>query len=172
MLVAVAAPAMAQARPAPAATKSSPSSTVSSDSTADFGIGYSFAHIDSANAAAGFDAFYAKDFRTMDMGSLGFVGDFGVNHASGGTAEFVLGGVRIGFKGNSKAKLYAQVTGGLSHFPAASQFAIDFGAGVKLPMQGKKFGLFAQVDFPVVFFSGDTETGFRFNVGLDIPIGK
>jgi hypothetical protein len=171
VLVAFAAPAMAQARPAPAAAKTPTTPTASSDS-ADFGIGYSFAHIAQANAAAGVDAFYAKDFRSMSSGSLGFVADVSVNHASGGTAEFATGGVRIGFKGSSKAKFYAQVTGGLAHFPASSQFALDFGGGVKLPMEGKKFGLFAQVDVPMVFFSGNTQTGFRLNVGLDIPVGK
>jgi hypothetical protein len=171
MMVAFAAPAMAQARPAAPAAKTS-SSMSSSDSGADFGIGYSYLHIDGVSAAAGFDAFYAKDFKTMNSGSLGFVGDFSVNHASDGTAEFVTGGVRVNFKGSSKAKFYGQVTGGLSHFPSESQFVLDFGGGVKLPMEGKKFGVYAQVDFPVVFFSGDTQTGFRLNVGITIPVGK
>jgi hypothetical protein len=170
-MVAIAAPAMAQARPS-APAKTSPTSTVSSDSTADFGIGYSFLHFDGTNAAAGFDAFYAKDFRSMNSGSLGFVGDVSVNHASEGTGEFVTGGVRASFKGSSKAKFYGQVTGGLSHFPSESQLVIDFGGGVKLPMEGKKFGLYAQVDFPVVFFSGDTQTGLRLNVGVTVPVGK
>ena len=81
--------------------------------------------------------------------------------------ELVTGGVRANFKSNSKAKFYGQVTGGLSHFPSESQFVLDFGGGVVMPLEGKNFSLFAQVDFPVVFFGGSagTSTGFRLNVG-------
>jgi hypothetical protein len=172
VLVAFAAPAMAQARPAaPPATTSS--STTSSDPGGEFGIGYSFLHLGGASAAAGFDAYYTQDFRTMSIGSLGFVGDFSVNHSGTfGTGELVTGGVRVNFKTSSKAKFYGQVTGGLSHFPSESQFVLDFGGGVGMPLQGKNFDVFAQVDFPVVFFAGASETGFRLNVGVAIPVGR
>lgn len=171
VLVAFAAPAMAQARPAAPAAASS--STTPSDSAAEFGIGYSYMHIASEGAAAGFDAYYTKDVSTMSTGSLGFVGDFSVNHFTSATAELVTGGVRANFKGgSSKAKFYGQVTGGLAHAFSASRFALDFGGGLDMPLQGKNFDLFAQVDFPVVFFSGQTNTGFRLNVGIAIPVGK
>ncbi len=169
VLVAFAAPAMAQARPAAPAAASTPSS----DSTSEFGIGYSFMHIDTENAAAGFDAYYDKDVSTMSMGSVAFVGDFSVNHFPSATGELITGGVRVKFKaGSSKAKFHAQVTGGLAHAFASSQFALDFGGGVDMPLQGKNFDLFAQVDFPIVFFSGASSTGFRLNVGVAIPVGK
>lgn len=171
VLVAFAAPAMAQARPAAPAAASS--STTPSDSAAEFGIGYSFMHIDTENAAAGFDAYYDKDVSTMSMGSLAVVGDFSVNHFPSATGELITGGVRVKFKGgSSKAKFHAQVTGGLAHAFASSQFALDFGGGVDMPLQGKNFDLFAQVDFPIVFFSGASSTGFRLNVGVAIPVGK
>lgn len=170
VLVAFAAPAMAQARPtAPAAS----SSTASSDSAAEFGIGYSYLRIGGEGAPAGFDAYYTKDVSTMSMGSLGFIGDFGVNHFTDGTAELVTGGVRLNFKGgSSKAKFYGQVTGGLAHAFSSSQFALDFGGGVDMPLQGKNFDFVVQIDFPVVFFSGASETGLRLNVGVAIPVGK
>lgn len=172
LLVAFAAPAMAQAKPAAPAA----SSTSMSTGDADFGIGYSYLHIDAGSAAGGFDAFYDKDFRSMNMGSLGYVVDFSVNHGNGGTAEFGTGGVRVNFKGNMKAKLYGQATAGFSHFGGGgggeSQLVIDFGGGLNMPIQGKKFGFFAQIDFPVVFFSGASSTGLRLNVGITMPIGK
>jgi hypothetical protein len=173
-LVALSAPAaMAQARPSAPAAKPAASSSAS-DSNGDFGVGYSFLNGSGSSAGAGFDAFYAKDFRTMSMGSLGFVGDFSVNHGNGGTAELVTGGARINFKGSStmKAKIYGQVTGGLAHAFNSSQFELDFGGGVTYPLSGKKFGLYGQVDFPVVFFSGGSITFFRLNVGITMPIGK
>lgn len=171
VLVACAAPAMAQARPAaPPAKMSSPTT---SDSNGEFGIGYSYLHIAGVGAPAGFDAYYTKDVSTMSMGSLGFIGDFSVNHFTGGTAELVTGGARLNFKGgSSKAKFYGQVTGGLAHAFSSSRFALDFGGGVDMPLQGKKFDVFAQIDFPVVFFSGNTSTGLRLNVGVAIPVGK
>jgi hypothetical protein len=169
VFVAFAAPAMAQARPAaPAAA-----STTSSDSTGEFGIGYSYLHIGGESAPAGFDAYYTKDVSTMSMGSVGFIGDFSVNHLTSATAELVTGGARLNFKGgSSKAKFHAQVTGGIAHAFSSSRFALDFGGGLDMPLQGKNFDFFAQVDFPVVFFSGATETGLRLNVGIAIPVGK
>jgi len=171
MTVALAAPAFAQARPAAPAAKTSSMSS-SSDSAADFGIGYSFLHIANGNAPAGFDVYYAKDMKPMSSGSLGFVVDASVNHGDGSTLELVTGGVRASFKGSAKAKFYAQVTGGLAHAFEESKFVVDFGGGIKLPMEGKKFGVFAQVDFPIVFFTGSTEKGFRINVGVTFPVGK
>jgi hypothetical protein len=169
VLVACAAPAMAQARP----TAPPPSSSSSSSSSGDFGIGYSFLHIGGASAAAGFDAFYTKDVSTMSSGSLGYVVDFSVNHSGlFGTGELATGGVRANFKSSSKAKFYGQATGGFSHFPASSQLVIDFGGGVDYPLQGQKFDLFVQADFPIVFFTGAKETGFRLNVGITMPVGK
>ncbi|HEY6358418.1 MAG TPA: hypothetical protein VIX35_09245, partial [Vicinamibacterales bacterium] len=122
VLVAFAAPAMAQARPtAPPAT----SSTAPSDSTSEFGIGYSFMHISSESAGAGFDAFYDKDVSTMSMGSLAVIGDASVNHFPSATGELLTGGVRAKFKGgSSKAKFYGQVTGGIAHAFSSSQFAL------------------------------------------------
>jgi hypothetical protein len=168
VLVAFAAPAMAQARPAAPAT----SSTSTSSGDADFGIGYSFLHLFNANAPVGFDANYSKDFSSMSSASLGFVGDFSFNHFSGGSTELFDGGVKFGFKGNDKFTPYALVTGGLGHAPGSSNFVLDFGGGVKMPLQGKKFGVFAQVDFPIVFATGGSSTGFRLNIGINMPVGK
>jgi hypothetical protein len=168
LLVAFAAPAMAQARPAAPAT----SSTSMSSGDSDFGIGYSFLHFANANAPVGFDANYSKDVSSMSSASLGIVGDFSFNHFSGGSTEFFDAGIKFGFKGNDKFTPYALVTGGLGHSTGSSNFALDFGGGVKMPLQGKKFGVFAQVDFPIVFVTGGHSTGFRLNIGITMPIGK
>jgi hypothetical protein len=169
LLVALAAPAMAQARPT---TPAPASSTSTSSGDSDFGIGYSFLHLFSANAPVGFDANYSKDVSSMSSASLGIVGDFSFNHFSGGSTEFFDGGVKFGFKGNDKFTPYALVTGGLGHATGSSNFVLDFGGGVKMPLQGKKFGVFAQVDFPIVFGGGGHSTGFRLNIGITMPLGK
>lgn len=170
VIVAWATPALAQAKPAPASSSSS-----SSTSAGQFGIGYSFLRISGLSAGAGFDANYTKDVTTMSMGSVGYLVDFSVNHSGTfGTAEFVDGGVRLNFKtsGNTKATFYGLVTVGLAHAETTNNFAIDFGGGADIPLTGKNFGLFAQVDFPVVMFSGASSTGLRLNVGVTVPVGK
>jgi hypothetical protein len=171
VLVAFAAPAMAQARPtaSPATTSSS---TPSNDSNGEFGIGYSFLHLFSANAPVGFDANYSKDISTMSSASLAILGDFSFNHFSGGSTEFFDGGVKFGFKGNDKFTPYALVTGGLGHATGSSNFVLDFGGGVTMPLNGKSFDLFVQADFPIVFATGAKSTGFRLNVGIAIPLKK
>ena len=169
LLVACAAPAMAQARPAASPAKTS---TTSSDSNGEFGIGYSYLHLFSANAPVGFDANYSKDVSTMSSASLGILGDFSFNHFSGGSTEFFDGGVKFGFKGNDKFTPYALVTGGLGHATGSSNFVLDFGGGVTMPLNGKSFDVFAQVDFPIVFVTGGHSTGFRLNVGIAIPLKK
>jgi hypothetical protein len=168
LLVASAAPAWAQARPSTTPAKTS-SSTTSSD-TGSFGIGYSFAHFSGFNAPVGFDANFTKDFSTMSSASVGFVGDFSFNHGSNGSVELADGGVEFGFKGNEKVTPYVLVTGGLGHAPGASKFALDFGGGVRMPLTGKSFGFFAQVDIPIIFFTGNKQTGLRLNVGITIPM--
>lgn len=111
----------------------------------------------------------------MSMGSVGWVGDFGLNHGSTlGTSEVFDGGARVNFKtsGNTKATFYGIVTLGLAHASATNNFVIDFGGGADIPMTGKNFGLFVQVDFPVVMFNGGSSTGLRLNGGVTIPLGK
>jgi hypothetical protein len=167
LLVAYAAPAMAQARPT---TAPASSSTTSSDSSGQFDIGYSYLHLNSASAPVGFDANYSKDVSTMSNASLGILGDFSFNHFSGGSTEFFDGGVKFGFKGNPKFTPYALVTGGLGHATGSSNFTLDFGGGVTMPLNGKAFDLFVQADIPVVFATGGHFTGFRLNVGIAIPL--
>jgi hypothetical protein len=169
VLVAFAAPAMAQARPT---TSSAPASSTSSDSNGEFGIGYSFLHLFTLNAPVGFDANYSKDVSTMSSASLAILGDFSFNHFSGASTELFDGGVKFGFKGNDKFTPYALVTGGLGHSTGSSNFVLDFGGGVTAPLSGKSFDLFAQVDFPIVFGNGGHSTGFRLNVGIAIPLKK
>jgi hypothetical protein len=106
----------------------------------------------------------------MSSASVGFLGDFSFNHFSGGSTEFFDGGVKLGFKGNDKFTPYALVTGGIGHSTGSSNFTLDFGGGVTMPMSGKAFDLFVQADIPVVFATGGHFTGFRLNVGIAIPL--
>jgi hypothetical protein len=164
-IAAVAAPALAQARPSTPA-KSSATASSSSDK-GELGVAYSFLHLGGENAGGGFDAYFAKNFRSNSMGSLAIVGDFSFNHGNGGSIEFYTGGVRQTFKTKSKLKVYGQATLGLVHDDNA--FVLIFGGGVKYPIH-PKIDFFSQVDFPIAFFSGDTQGGVRWNIGVAIPI--
>ncbi len=164
-LVASAAPALAQARPSAPAKSSTTAS--SSSSKGEFGVAYSFLHLGGDNAGAGFDAYFAKNFRSNGAGTLAILGDFSLHHTNGNTGEFYTGGVRETFKSSSKVKFYGQATLGLFHDDNA--FALLFGGGVKYPIN-PKIDVYTQIDFPIVFFSGDTQSGIRWNVGIAIPI--
>ena len=165
VIVALAAPASAQARPSTPAKSSMSSST---SDKGEVGIAYSFLHLDGVNQGGGFDAYYARNFRQTDMGSLAFVGDFSLNHGGGFTTTFYTGGLRVNFKTKSKVKFYGQVTLGVVHDDTA--FTMLFGGGAKFPVNHGKFDAYTQVDFPVAFFSNDTTSGVRWNIGVAFPI--
>jgi hypothetical protein len=169
LLVACAAPAMAQARPA--APPASTSSTAASDSNGEFGVGYSFFRFFGANAPVGFDANYSKDVSATSRASIAVLGDFSFNHFSGGSSELFDGGLKFGFKGNGTATPYTLFTGGIDHSTGGSKFTLDFGGGVKMPLSGKAFDFFAQVDFPIVF-GPPRHAGIRLSVGIAIPLKK
>jgi len=168
LMVVALVPALASAQ----ARRAARSSSTGSD--AEVGLTYSILHADEATAGLGFGIDFAKMLRevTPDIG-LHAVGEFGVNHFDGGTTESFLGGARFMGHSNPKARPFGQVLAGITHGAGSSgtNFTLQFGGGADVALTAlKNCDLRVQVDFPIVFFDGGHDTGFRFNFGIALPL--
>jgi len=161
-------PGVAAAQARPAARSSG------TGSAGEVGLTYSILHADETTAKIGFGIDFAKMLRevTPDIGLHG-VGEFGVNHFDGGTTESFLGGARFMGRSMPQARPFGQVLAGITHGAGSSgtNFTLQFGGGADIALTAlKNCDLRVQVDFPIVFFDGGHDTGFRFNFGIALPV--
>ena len=83
-----------------------------------------------------------------------------------------LGGIRLQNDWRFKWPYFYEVTGGLTHYPGQNLFTLHPGFGFTIPRPNKKFEFFVRVEMPIYFFSGNTEIGTGFSVGLNLPKRK
>jgi len=149
------------------------SSVVPAAAQGEFGISYSFLRQWEEPAPAGVTIDYTHPVTTIGTSAaLGAVGEFSMNRLSDIdiTQTTFLGGVRVTAAGGGRIQPFGQFLLGVLHWPDINDFAIQPGGGVKIGMN-PAFDLRVQVDFPIDFFEGETETGFRLNVGVVFPVG-
>jgi hypothetical protein len=132
---------------------------------------YSFLQMYDYKAPAGFAVDFARTMTPMGGGSLGIVGEFGVNHFSDdqlidGENQFsLMGGVRLAAPRRGKIRPFGQVLAGLLSSFEEHDFAIQPGGGVNINLRPNT-DLRVQVDLPIDFAASKTYSGFRFNVGV------
>lgn len=124
---------------------------------------------------AGFNAFSLKfgaDSPLMTSGDFqtSVVGEFGLQFFDGATQKSLFGGVRFGSTKDAKAKPFGQVQLGGFFCCGTSAFGLMFGGGVDVAMNN--YTIRVQLDIPMAFYEGETENGFRFNVGVVFPLKK
>jgi hypothetical protein len=117
---------------------------------------------------------FGADYPVMTSGNLqtSAVGEFGLQFFDGATQKALLGGVRFGGAKEAKAKPFGQVLLGGFFCCDVSDFALQFGGGVDLPMNNNKYFIRLQFDIPIDFVEDDTQAGFRFSVGIAFPLKK
>ena len=108
--------------------------------------------------------------RTSGNLETSVVGEFGLQFFDGFTQKALLGGVRFASTKEAKAKPFGQVLLGGFFCCDSSNFAMQFGGGVDVPLTNWTLRL--QFDIPIDFIEDDTKAGFRFNVGVVFPLRK
>ncbi|MEZ5316402.1 MAG: hypothetical protein R2752_03270 [Vicinamibacterales bacterium] len=135
------------------------------------GVSYSFLQMYDYKAPGGVAVDFARTLRPMGGGSLGVVGELGVNHFSddllvdGENQLSLMGGVRLAAPKRGQIRPFGQVLMGLLSSFDEHDFAIQPGGGVNMTLRPNT-DLRVQVDFPFDFAASKTFTGFRFNVGV------
>ena len=98
------------------------------------------------------------------------VGEVNFSRFEGATVATVMGGFRAAERVAPRAKVFGQLLVGLWHDDAGTDFALQPGAGIDVPVN-PRFDLRVRLDFPIDFFEGAHQTATRFGVGVVIPIG-
>jgi len=139
------------------------------------GVSYSFLRMTETNAPAGFAVDFAKAVAPLGTGSLGVVGEFGLNRFTSDVGDWTttsyLGGVRFSGPSAGPAQLFGQFLLGAMHGEGYTDFAIQPGVGVKF-RANEQIDFRTQVDFPVDFYDGGNDAGFRLNFGIVFKIGQ
>lgn len=103
------------------------------------------------------------------------LGHIGIGHEHGGASlvEY-LGGIRLTNEEQFKYPIYGEFLMGWVHYNGfgESDFTIRPSAGIKFPLQNKKYRVFVQGGLPFVFFGFYHERGLEWRAGLEIPIEK
>jgi hypothetical protein len=154
--------------PTPAGAQTSP----------ELGVSYGILRIYEETAPFGFAVDVSKPFSAVGAGmGLGVIGEFALNQLGDIgfdrdiTQTTFMGGVRVGSIGQRKVRPFGQfLLGGLKWTDFDTDFAVQPGAGIRLTLH-PRFDVRVQVDFPIDFFEGTSETGYRFNLGVVIPMG-
>lgn len=133
------------------------------------GAGISFLH-NTGDTAPGFTIDYATVKPATDKATVGFVGDFGLNRSNGVTVTSYLGGVRVGIPGNAKVHPFAQFVIGAEHCCSTTNFALQPGVGVDIPIN-PTLNFRAQIDFRTVRVDGNGYNGQRYTFGVSMPVG-
>jgi hypothetical protein len=144
---------------------------------AEVGVSYSILKMYDLTAPIGFAVDFGKQITSVGAGSLGIVGEFGMNRF---TDDIIvedenqfsfMGGVRFAGPQSGKIRPFGQfLVGGLSSFEQ-NDFAVQPGAGININIK-ENMDWRVQVDFPIDFAENETFKGFRFNVGLVWWIGQ
>lgn len=132
------------------------------------GAGLSFLHDDGATAT-GITVDYSNVKAAADKATVGFVGDFGLNHFDGATVTSYMGGVRVGIPGNAKVHPFAQFVLGAEHCCGDSNFALQPGVGVDIPIN-PTLNFRAQIDFRTVRVDGASFNEQRYTFGVSVPV--
>jgi hypothetical protein len=133
------------------------------------GAGLSFLHDDGATAT-GITIDYSNVKPSTDKATVGFVGDFGLNHFDGATVTSYLGGVRVGIPGSARVHPFAQFVLGAEHCCGDSNFAFQPGVGVDIPIN-PTLNFRAQIDFRTVRVDGTSFNEQRYTFGVSLPVG-
>jgi len=110
-----------------------------------------------------------KSYTDWDVNA---VGEFGLQFFDGFTQKWLGGGVRFASKKDAKVKPFGQVLIGGFFCCDASDFGLQFGGGVDMPMNNNKYTLRLQGDIPIDFFEGETEVGFRLTASIVFPFKR
>lgn len=141
------------------------------------GVSYSILKMYDLTAPAGFAVDFGKQIAPMGGGSLGIVGEFGLNRFTDDVLiesenqVSLMGGVRFAGPRSGKIRPFGQVLAGLLSSFEEQDFAIQPGVGVNVNLT-PTMDWRVQVDFPIDFAESDTYKGFRFNVGLVWWLGR
>ena len=130
-----------------------------------------------AGTYTGFQVDYAVPVYTMGTTTVSGVGDFSFNR-SGENDESVMlvqGGARVTGAGGARVKPFGQAVLGafrISDDEAGdTSFVFTPGGGVDIPLNGRT-NLRAQIDFPIIFFEGETEGTTRVFLGASWMLGQ
>ena len=170
LVLALAAPAAAQGAPA------------SSDRPL-LGAGVSFLKPtgEGSETGTGFFVDVAVPVRPMGNASIGIVGDFGFHNFEFDRSVSFAGGARFTATATDRVHPFGQATIGVYRFSlksntgceedcSASEMALTPGGGVDVHLNDK-FNFRGQIDFPIIFFEGDTDTAIRFSFGISMRLG-
>jgi hypothetical protein len=141
---------------------------------------------DNQGTYTGFTVDYSAPVHKTSTMSVGFVGDYtyahqsedvGINALSSSNVDANLfqGGIRVTGTTDAKIKPFGQFLFGAAHFSGdvspETDFVMTFGGGVDLHVSGRT-NVRAQVDIPVIFFEGDSDSTTRLFLGLSWSLGQ
>jgi len=141
---------------------------------------------DNQGTYTGFAVDYSAPVHKTSTMSIGFVGDYtyahhsedalnGSNDSVGVDLNLFQGGVRVTGTTDAKIKPFAQFLLGGAHFSGdvspETDFVMTFGGGVDFHVSGRT-NVRAQVDIPVIFFEGDSDSATRLFLGLSWSLGQ
>ncbi len=175
----------------PAAAQQPPGTAAADGPAGDVSLTYGILHFQEETSAVGFGLAVAK--RVLRSSSnhvdVQIVGELGANYFSASddfeaaTQTSFMAGVRFVGRGNPKASPFAQLLAGGIHCCGETDLAASVGAGVDVPMARSRANLRLQLDVPVAYYKAGVDAdgvpyeagrnvGFRFSVGVSVPLGK
>jgi hypothetical protein len=142
------------------------------------GLSYSILRLYEETAPAGFTVDFSRRLATVGTtAGLTAVGELSVNMFGdigyeNDTTQFTfMGGMRF-ITGPGKVRPFGQfLIGGLKWTDFETDLAVQPGAGLQVSIR-PRLDLRGQIDFPIDFFAGESEVGYRFNVGVVMPLGQ
>lgn len=186
MFVALVAPAAAQQTPPVRAGAGEPAK-------GDVGLTYSIMRLQGQTAPAGLGVDVSRTIgRSANDVGVQFAAALGINRfpaTSNADYDFyaatqtsMLGGIRFVGRSDAPVLPFAQALAGVLHCCGSTDWAVEFGGGVDIPVRGTAAKLRIQIGVPTVYFGAGTDEdgayaaghsiGLRFNVGVAIPIGR
>ena len=82
-----------------------------------------------------------------------------------------LGGVRVAIPGNANVHPFAQFVLGAEHCCSSTDFALQPGVGVDIPIN-PTLNFRAQIDFRTVRVDGASFNEQRYSFGVSMPVGN
>ena len=91
-----------------------------------------------------------------------------------GSAVSITGGLRMNRRPKTTAspRFFGEVMAGLQHDEFENALTMAPGAGVIVPMTGKRYLLYAKFNYGVTFYEGYTAKGPGISGGIGIPLGR
>jgi hypothetical protein len=103
--------------------------------------------------------------------TIGFavVGEVGYERVTGVNELSLLGGGRVTSFSKPRLPIFGQALAGITRGYGESDLTIQPGAGVIMPLEGKRYGVTLHVDFPLTFYTGGHDTGFVLAAAISFP---